>query len=875
MEKKVKFKGFFFCVVLTLFVGILIGCSDDDFDYQESYNVLTKDYISGKATDGDPVMGTVYLKNSTQTKSVGTNVDGSFSIDITGMSPPFLLWVNGVVHNTAITYYGYMSADEMGKMIHLNELSHAAVQRALNGVDPTTYYSSNSDLPSEAAIEDAKDEICKAASSIIKAMKNVATYNADPLFIHSATFEDEQRLLKSTSISYDTINSIFKIKDIIDKTKVLYSIGVVSSGYLVQSENDTRETLNNSQFLMTKEIVRLKIIQTSDLHNHASGYGPFNDYTPLDQSDHDMVTGGYSRIASMIAKYKLESVKNDYPLLIVDSGDFLMGTIYDLTSMKSPITFQIFQGLGYDAITLGNHEYDWTVPGLADTLTKAYQSGFRIPIIATNLTTSDESPVDDDIEKMIAKKIIVGKSIKTYSNGLKVGILGLLGKNAALYAPSASPLTFKHDGLNPNVYYDFVQEKVDDLRENDKCHLVVILSHSGIKPYSGTYIGDDIDLANNVTGIDVIASGHAHTATPSPVKINNTYIFSPGQYGEYLNIFDLEIAIDLYDTNPSTSYTVISPYLLMLPINDSIPGYAAIESAIQGGNEQLSAEIQKMGLPAIDAHIAKTSFALTINELDPKETGLGNLTADANRAVANGIVMNDPNDNTPFFLGITSNGCIRDGLYPGKEGIITFSDIYNVVPLGISPTMVPGYPLLSVFYNANDIRNFCQIAAFVASKQNPDFPGEFYFNLSGVKYKYDPTTFIVNDVALYSPADTSCTSPVALSLTSTMMDKESKVVYRAAINLYLVNMIYSLLNQEAYSDYHDYLPLPKDKDGNLLAYDSINSHIIYSNGIDLKEYIALWQYLNNMPLEGDLHVIPDQSPYNQSFIPYIKRVLTD
>src|SRR3990172_4755023 len=92
------------------------------------------------------------------------------------------------------------------------------------------------------------------------------------------------------------------------------------------------------------------LLQTSDVHHHAGGFGPAKDYTPLKTSDKDSVMGGYARIASIIIREGLNSCD---PLLVVDSGDFTMGTFYDMTLAQDPISLRFFQVMAYDAATLG------------------------------------------------------------------------------------------------------------------------------------------------------------------------------------------------------------------------------------------------------------------------------------------------------------------------------------------------------------------------------------------------------------------------------------------------------------------------------------------------------------------------------------------
>ncbi|HLP61237.1 MAG TPA: metallophosphoesterase, partial [Candidatus Deferrimicrobium sp.] len=139
------------------------------------------------------------------------------------------------------------------------------------------------------------------------------------------------------------------------------------------------------------------LLQTSDLHNHASGYGASLDYTPKNNADNDGVVGGYSRIAGIISAVRNERKEENNPVLVVDSGDFSMGTIYDLAA-ADPVSLKFMQMAGYDAITLGNHEFDWSPTGLRVLLDNGIAKGFAVPIIATNMVTDSVSSIDDGIE---------------------------------------------------------------------------------------------------------------------------------------------------------------------------------------------------------------------------------------------------------------------------------------------------------------------------------------------------------------------------------------------------------------------------------------------------------------------------------------------
>jgi 2',3'-cyclic-nucleotide 2'-phosphodiesterase (5'-nucleotidase family) len=109
--------------------------------------------------------------------------------------------------------------------------------------------------------------------------------------------------------------------------------------------------------------------------------------------------------------------------------------------------------------------------------------------------------------------IIVENLVKSLPNGLMVGILGWMGIQADAYAPAAKPVTFNHTVSN-------LQDKVDALKSVG-CDIIVLLSHGGVEEDGE---GDDRVLANAITGLDIIASGHAHTAMHDVVEVNDTLI---------------------------------------------------------------------------------------------------------------------------------------------------------------------------------------------------------------------------------------------------------------------------------------------------------------------------------------------------------------
>jgi 2',3'-cyclic-nucleotide 2'-phosphodiesterase (5'-nucleotidase family) len=559
-----------------------------------------------------------------------------------------------------------------------------------------------------------------------------------------------------------------------------------------------------------KDQLRFTILQTSDVHNHASGYGPFLDYTPLTLGD-DGIRGGFARLATLIGGARKEQAAAGIPTLLFDSGDFFMGTAYDLAA-DNPIILQFFKAMGYDAVTLGNHEFDWGSQGLALLLGNGLANGVSVPIVASNMN-SNGSALD-----LLPAGVIVGKKIITLPNGVKIGILGLVGPDSDEKAPAASPVTFNHD-------YGFIQSCVNDLRNYDAVDLVVVLSHGGVENDGS---GDDADLAENVSGIDIIASGHFHTATHEAVVSggSNTVIFSPGEYGEFLSRLDVIYSPDLG--------RVVGFELNLLGADDTVAGNPYVQAMVELYHAGINWSLVNAGLPQLGDPITTTGFDLALTPFEV--TGLGSLCADAVRNVANAVApFNYPG--SPIEIGIVPSGVIRDPILKGDTGVISFMDTYNCLPLGISPYQIvpPGYPLMHVYLNGMEIYTVCEIGLSLSRMIGSDY----YLNFSGIKIVYDRSKAMsfqgVQAVYLYSPADPFCTGSA-----TPINPSDPNRLYHIAVDFYALQMLNVLTG-------YGFPLTPKKGDGTpLLPSDYINYRIdaTPAAGVtELKEWIALLNYL--------------------------------
>jgi 2',3'-cyclic-nucleotide 2'-phosphodiesterase (5'-nucleotidase family) len=211
--------------------------------------------------------------------------------------------------------------------------------------------------------------------------------------------------------------------------------------------------------------VRITILQTTDLHHHANGADHIGlDVDPVSGTS---VIGAYARIAAYV-NYVRSSARN--PVLLVDSGDWTMGTLYDLTLGTQPLALYFLDLMRYDCVTLGNHEFDYGPGGLAQMLATAQASfGFNTPIVASNMNLNGNAALEAFVGP---DKAIQATRIQELENGLKVAYIGLMGRGAALGAPFSAPVTF----TDPATQYAAIQTLIDTLRKrgastsSSRCH---------------------------------------------------------------------------------------------------------------------------------------------------------------------------------------------------------------------------------------------------------------------------------------------------------------------------------------------------------------------------------------------------------------------
>jgi 5'-nucleotidase/UDP-sugar diphosphatase len=582
------------------------------------------------------------------------------------------------------------------------------------------------------------------------------------------------------------------------------------------------------------------ILHTNDMHASFIGMGPSADYTPFTPND-DSTRGGYARLASLITQRRAAR-KDQGPVLVLDAGDYSMGTAFSAATRETGGELHLMGRMGYDATTFGNHEFDLGPAGLGKSIVAAVKAG-RIPaVLAANTSFSGNDASLADL-RALARKDVIRRYTVIERGGLRFGIFGSLGKEAMIYT-SGGATTF----ADPT---ESAREVVKILRETEKVDVVIALSHGGVeKGPNGRYdTGEDVRLARDVPGIDVVISGHSHTELNEAIVVGGrTPVVQTGK--ESNNLGELVIALD------GSKLTVTSYRLL--PIDDSIAGDRAIAKEIEQLKKSVSVAAFASRGYSVDQPLAITPRDLPNTYTDiAAGTLLANLVTDSFRAA------------TRADIGFTANGMMRAGLPRGKTGVVTVYDVFAVAPLGsgvVDPT--PGSTLVTGYFTGQDLKTMLEFFLI----DNAAHPGEYFPRASGMRFRYDlarPKFDVVTAVELgdadrgYKAIDTSGKDVRLYSLTCPLMLGPIIV----AIPKYTKGKLALVPKKKDGTPLKskvDALEVPPENTGYLLPppgttdVATVAKSVGKNAGREIKEWQAIMDYLRKLPVKtkGDLPQIP-------------------
>ena len=583
------------------------------------------------------------------------------------------------------------------------------------------------------------------------------------------------------------------------------------------------------------------ILHTNDIHSNLIGMGPASDYTPFTLND-DKTRGGFARLATLIAARK-DARKDRGPVLIVDGGDYSMGTAFGAAIRETGGELQLLSRMGYDATTFGNHDFDLGPDGTAQAIAAAAKAG-RVPMVVASNT--DFSASDETLAGLqrLAKDGLVRRHFVIERGGIRFGIFGLLGKEAQFYTDGAGAVKFA-DAV------ESAREMVKVLRETEKADIIIALSHGGMeKDKNGHFTdGEDVRLPKAVPDIDIVIGAHSHTELYEPVMVNGrTPVVQTGKYSE--NLGELVMTLD-GDTLTVDSYK-------LHPIDDSIAGDKAIADEIEKFKKTVTAVVFASRGYSVDQPLAVVPQDLPNTFTDiAASTPLANLITDAFRKA------------TKADIGFNANGTMRSGLTHGKSGVQTVYDVFAVAPLGAGVLdKTAGSTLVTAWFTGEELKHLLEFFLI----DNPAHPGEYFPRASGLRFHYDPSRpqfDVVTAIELgdldrgYRAIDITGKDERLYSLSCSLYVG----VILAAIPKYTkgkLSLVPKNKDGQPLKSKVDALDMPRSETPDMLppvgTFDPAGVATSAHNGAprEIKEWQAIMDHLRGLPIKnaGELPIIP-------------------
>ena len=258
----------------------------------------------------------------------------------------------------------------------------------------------------------------------------------------------------------------------------------------------------------------LTILHTNDFHDRFEPISAYDSTCAAEDNAAGECFGGTARLVTALAEARARANNS----ILVDGGDQFQGTLF-YTYYKGSMTAEFMNKLGYDGMTVGNHEFDD-----GPEVLRGFMDAVSFPVLMSN--------ADVSLEPLLADKLM--KSTVIERGGEKIGLIGLTPEDTDELASPGKNVTFS----DPVAA---VQGEVDKLTA-EGVNKIVVLSHSGYKV--------DQRVAAETTGVDVIVGGHTNTLLgemegaegPYPTMVNNTAIVSAYAYGKFLG--ELNVTFD-------------------------------------------------------------------------------------------------------------------------------------------------------------------------------------------------------------------------------------------------------------------------------------------------------------------------------------------
>lgn len=580
----------------------------------------------------------------------------------------------------------------------------------------------------------------------------------------------------------------------------------------------------------TQETNVTTILFTHDLHSH---------FLPQPTAEGGE-SGGYARLKTVIDG---ERAMNPDALL-VDGGDFSIGSLIQTLYTTQAAELRTMGAMGYDAVTIGNHEFDHKGTGFAEMLNsakaaqtaamglltdsqypprnlEAYQAQYGpLTLALPALLEANYAPADDNPDRAFIRSAMenygVTDCVTLERGGVTYGLFGLMGVDSDECAPTS--------GFTRTDAAKAAKRCVETLK-GEGAEIIVCLSHSGTGDSLAS--SEDEELAKAVDGIDVIVSGHTHSTLAEPLVVNDTYIVSSGPYCQ--NLGSLTFSWDDGGEKRLLDYRLI-------PIDETVAENPEIAGLVEQWKDMVGETyLARYGL-TYDEVLTHSDYDLNTPASAVQENnGLGTLVSDA--FLWADRTLNAAYADSPHTVSVTADGVLRANL---PAGDLTAAMAFDVLSMGVGEDGTSGFPLVAVYLTGKELKAAMEVDASVT----PIMPAAQLY-MSGAKYAFNTKRMFFNRV--YDAALTDVTFDE--SGTGNAYEIDDNALYRVVTGMYSAQMLGTVKSKSM-----GLLSLePKQANGTPVT-DFADCILCDANGNELKEWYALAAYLEQFGEDG----LPDR-----------------
>ncbi|MEE9985431.1 5'-nucleotidase C-terminal domain-containing protein [Agrobacterium pusense] len=423
----------------------------------------------------------------------------------------------------------------------------------------------------------------------------------------------------------------------------------------------------------------LNILHINDFHSRIESINKFDSTCSAEEEGKNECFGGAARLLTAINQTRDALKAGGKNVLLLNAGDNFQGSLF-YTTYKGTVEAEMLNAMKFDAMTVGNHEFDDSEDGLAGFLDKV-----QFPVVTANVVATAASKIGDRVKPSIVLEV----------GGQKIGIVGAVANDTAELATPGPNITIAEDVAK-------ISEQVQKLKQ-DGVDKIIALTHVGYPR--------DLEFIAKIPDVDVVVGGHSHTLLsntdqkaegPYPTLVDNpggykVPVVQAGQYSKYLG--DLKV---VFDDNGVVKESKGDPIL----VDSSFKPDEATLKRI----DELKAPIE-----ALKAKVVGTSEGSIEGDRKicrVKECSMGNLVADATlaRVKDQGVT-----------IAFANSGGLRSSI---DGGDVSMGEVLTVLPF---QNTVATFQL-----KGEDIRAALENGV----SQIDDGAGRF-MQVSGMKYSFD------------------------------------------------------------------------------------------------------------------------------------------